>query len=143
MIYVKDYEDLLNRIGAGYFIHDINFVDDITSWARKNNRELGEPHHPMKLIPSDEDFLSMVIQSDIHEEVVDDVIKNLSIRWSVKDNATDMDRKLNSTKKRLIFCFLKERARTMKDVGGNELAEDEWVFDEMQLLGYFDEYVEE
>ena len=143
MIYAKDYENVLKKVGTSYFVNDMHFVDDIPSWARENNLELGEPHHPMKLVPVAEDSLRMVIQSDINEEVVEDVIKNLSIRWSVKDNATDVDRKLNSIKKRLIFCFLKERARTMKDVAGNALAEDEWVFDEMELLGFFDEYVEE
>jgi hypothetical protein len=55
------------------------------------------------------------------------------------DTVTDIDRKLNSVKKRLIFCYLKERARTMKDVGGDEQVEDQWVIEEMDSLGFFKE----
>jgi hypothetical protein len=67
------------------------------------------------------------------------VIRNLGIRWSLRDNVTNIESKLNSVKKRLVYCYLKERARSMKDVGGNDQVEDQWVIDEMEILGYFEE----
>ena len=137
MICIKDYEHDLQRLGSDYFISDIRYVPDIMEWAKENNENLGEPYNPMKLIVAQGNALTMVMQAEIPDEFIDNVIKNLSIRWSVQDNITNIDEKLNGTKKRLVFCFLKERARTMKDVEGNELVEDRWVFDEMETLGFF------
>lgn len=138
MICLKDYERDLRCVGSDYFISDLRYVPDIMEWSQKNGQDLGEPYHPMKLIVEAGNVLTMVLQAEVDEGVLDDVIKNLSIRWSVQDNRTNIDEKLNSTKKRLIFCFLKERARTMKEIGGNELIEDKWVFDEMENLGYLE-----
>ncbi len=139
MIYIKDYENELRNLGIEYFIHDLQYVPDLMSWAKENNQDLGEPHHPMKLIDKSGNGLTMVMQSEISDEMLNDVIKNLSIRWSLQNNTTDIDKKLNSTKKRLVFCFLKECARTMKDVGGDNLVEDKWVFNEMENLDFFNE----
>jgi len=139
MIAVREFEEDLRKLGNDYFIHALNQVPDIAAWAEENNRTLGEPHLPMKLIADNGDSLSMVIQSEISEAMLSDVIKNLAVRWSVKDNATDIEKKLNSTKKRLAFCFLKEYARTLDKVEGGELSEDEWVLEEMEYLGYFEE----
>lgn len=139
MILIKDYENLLKNLGIEYFIRDTQCVPDIMLWAKENDQDLSEPHYPMKLIASSGDGLTMVMQSEIDDEMLDDIIKNLSIRWSLRDNVTDIEKKLNSTKKRIVFCYLKERARTMKDVGGDDLVEDQWVFDEMDSLDFFKE----
>jgi hypothetical protein len=139
MITVKDYEDTLRDLGGNYLIHGIEFVPDLTLWAQQNGEDLSEPHQPAKLISKLQDNLTMIMQSEISEEMLNDVIKNLSLRWSLKDNTFDMDKKINSLKKRLVFCYLKERARSMKDIGGDDLVEDEWVMNEMERLGFFNE----
>ncbi len=139
MIYVNDYEGTLLNLGGQYFIKDIKFVPDLMRWAEENGKELAEPHNPMKLTAGPENTLSMVVQKEVKDEMINNVIKDLGIRWSLRDNVTDMDAKLNSVKKRLVFCYLKERARTMKDVGGDDQVEDQWVIDEMDALGYFKE----
>jgi hypothetical protein len=139
MINVSDYEEMLQKLGSQYFIKNFSAVPELMSWAKENNQDLSEPHIPMKLVANKDNSLSMVIQKQIKDERLDDVIKNLSIRWALHDTVTDIDRKLNSVKKRLIFCYLKERARTMKDVGGDEQVEDQWVIEEMDSLGFFKE----
>jgi hypothetical protein len=139
MVNVRDYEDMLRDLGRDYFIEELQFVPDIVSWAKENNRDLSEPHLPMKLIVKSEDSLSMVIQEHIHDEILADVIKNLGIRWSVRDNVTDIDQKFNSLKKRLAYCFLKEYAMALDKTGGDGLSEDEWVAEEMEYLGFFKE----
>jgi hypothetical protein len=93
----------------------------------------------MKLVAKTDDKLSMIVQSEISDEMLSAVIKNLSMRWSVKDNVTEIDKKFSNIKKRLAYCFLKEYARALKKVDGGEIAEDEWVFDEMEYLGFFKE----
>jgi hypothetical protein len=140
VIFLKDdCESVLKNLGKGYFIIDINFVPDIVSWAKENSQELGEPHSPMKLITTSGDTLAMVVQEVIKDEILDDVVKNLGIRWSVKENITDINKKLNSKKKRIVYCFLKEYARSLKKIDDDELSQDQWVLDEMAGLEFFKE----
>ena len=139
MIYVSEFEDVLRNLGGQYFVKDLRVVPDLMSWARENNQELSEPYNPMKLVAHTDNTLSMVVQKEIRDEMLNSVITNLGIRWSLRDTITNMDSKLNTTKKKLVFCFLKERARTMKDVGGDEQIEDQWVIEEMESLGFFNE----
>jgi hypothetical protein len=139
MIDIRDYQEELQKLGGQYFVKDLSPVPDLVSWSRENNQDLSEPYNPMKLVANTDDSLSMFVQEQIKDQKLDEVIKNLSIRWSLHDTVTDIDHKLNSIKKRLVFCYLKERARTMKDVGGDEQIEDQWVIEEMETLGFFKE----
>lgn len=139
MINIKDYDPVLKELGTDYFIGELQYVPDIISWAKEAGRDLGEPHSPMKLIADSDDSLTMIVQDNIPDEILSDVIKNLSIRWSVKDNVTNFDEKFNSDKKKLAYCYLKEYARALEKTEGNELTEDEWVLDEMEYLGFFNE----
>jgi hypothetical protein len=139
MIDIREYEEVLQKLGGQYFIKDLAAVPDLASWTKDNNQDLSEPYNPMKLVANTDDSLSMVVQKQIKDEELDDVIKNFSIRWALHDTVTDIDRKLNSIKKRLVFCYLKERSRTMKAVGGDEQVEDQWVIEEMESLGFFKE----
>jgi len=138
MILAEDYENILRDLGIEYFIQNIQFVPDLAAWAKKNNAALNEPHQLMKLVPSDNE-LTMVIQSEIPEEALDHLITGLDVRWSLKDNAADISKKLNSTKKRMIFSFLKEYARARKDFDGDELHQDDWAIKAMDNLGFFRE----
>jgi hypothetical protein len=139
MIDIRDYQEELQKLGGQYFVKDLSPVPDLVSWSRENNQDLSEPYNPMKLVANTDDSLSMFVQEQIKDQKLDEVIKNLSIRWSLHDTVTDIDHKLNSIKKRLVFCYLKERSRTMKDVGGDEQIEDQWVIEEMETLGFFKE----
>jgi hypothetical protein len=138
MILAEDYESLLRNLGIEYFIQNILFVPDLASWAMENSAGLSEPGQLMKLVPSDNE-LTMVIQSEIPDETLDNLIISLGVRWSLKDNVTDMSKQLNSTKKRMVFYFLKEYARSRKDFAGDELHEDDWAMRTMDNLGFFRE----
>ena len=139
MIDITKYETALKDLGGQYFIKDIQFVPDLTAWAKEKRQDLTEPYNPMKLVTSTGIGLIMIAQKEIKEEMLNDVIKNLDVRWTLRNTNTDIDGKLNSIKKRLVYCYLKERARTMKDIGGDEQVEDQWAIDEMENLGYFEE----
>jgi len=136
---IKECHEDLKKLGNDYFISELKYVQDIQQWAAENQNGLTEPHLPMKLVTEDNDNLSMIVQSEVPEENIDDVIRNLSLRWSVRDNTADLVKRLNSVKKRLAYCFLKEYARTLQKVDGEEISEDEWVLEEMDYLGYFNE----
>ena len=138
MILTKDYESVLRNLGTEYFIQNLQFVPDLLSWGKKQNIDLSEPHQLMKLVPAGTE-LTMVIQSEIPDDMLESIITNLSVRWSLKDNVNDLSKTLNSIKKRIIFAFLKEYARTVKNVGGDELIEDEWAIQAIEKLGFFRE----
>ena len=139
MILAEDYESILRNLGVEYFVGNIRFVPDLAAWAGKNNADLSEPGQLMKLVTSDSDELTMVIQSEFPEESLDSLITSLGVRWSLKDNVTDISKKLNSTKKRMVFSFLKEYARSRKGFAGDELHEDDWAIKAMDKLGFFRE----
>jgi hypothetical protein len=136
VVLLKDYESVLMRLSNDYFIGDLLYVDSVKEWTQENNHDLGEPPFPLKLIVKSEDELVMVVQSEISDKMLSDIIENLSSRWSVRGNATNLDKKLNSSKKRLVYCFLKEYASSLQKFDGDGLSEDEWVFEEMEYLGY-------
>jgi len=138
MILAEDYASLLQDIGREYFIQNVQFVPDLLSWGKKQNVDLREPHQLMKTV-SEGETVTMVIQSEIPDSMLDNVVTNLSVRWSMKDNVSDPSKILNSKKKRLVFAFLKECARITKNIGGDELIEDEWTMQAMEKLGFFRE----
>ncbi len=137
MIFVDDFDDRLRSLGSEFLIFDIQYVPDITSWAKQKNISLNEPAQPMKLITDEHNRLVMVVQSEINDKVLDGIINGLSVRWTVRDVAADIEKRLNSIEKRLAYYFLKEYARTKKDLAGDDLLEDEWAINEMEKLGFF------
>ena len=136
MIFASDYETLLNDIGNKFLIRELRYIPDLRTWAKKTGLDLNEPHQLMKLIAAD-DTITMFIQAEIPDQMLDDNIKNLSVRWSMVDNMTDMDRKLDNVKKRLVFSFLKEYARSLEDLKRDELLEDDWAMKVMDEMGMF------
>jgi hypothetical protein len=138
MIYAQDYDDVLRNIASEFFVSAVHYVRDLTSWSGEKGIGLSEPSQPMKLF-TEGNRLMMLIQSGIEDRVLDDTVRALSVRWALKDNVTDPAASLNSVKKRLAYCFLKEYARTVKKVAGDELLEDQWVIEEMEKLGFFRE----
>ncbi len=139
MIFTKDHDKILRELAQGYFAFDILYVEDLALWARSEDVDLSEPSQPMKLISGEGSKLIMVIQDGISEEMLNDNMKGLSVRWALKSTTSDPEKILNSTKKRLAFFFLKEYARTVKDIGGDEMIEDEWAIKEMKKLGFLNE----
>ena len=136
MIYAQDFEETLRKVGREFFIGDLRYVSDLLSWSKERRVDLSEPSQPMKLI-TDGGKLVLFLQSDMPEEMLDNVITALSVRWSLKDNAADPSGRLNSVKKRLAYCLLKEYARSDGKLAGDELLEDEWALRTMERLGFF------
>lgn len=139
MIYVKDYESVIRDLGEEYFVSDMRYVENLRAWADQTGTDLDEPNQPMKLITSSDDGLVMMVQDRVSEDTMQDLMNGLSVRWSLRDNVSDTEKLLNSLKKQLSFLYLKEYARTVEDVGGDDMIEDEWAVRELQKLGFFNE----
>jgi len=136
MIFTQDFDDMLRSLGREYLISNIRYVNNVSSWANKNNIPLSEPAQPMKLITEDGQLI-MMVQAEISDELLDGIINGLSVRWAVRNVAADMDKQLNSLEKRLAWYFLKEYARTKENLDGDELLEDQWAITEIEKLGFF------
>lgn len=136
MIYVQDYDEALRKTAVEFFVSPIRYVTDLRSWSRQKGVDLSEPSQPMRLFTEGKSLI-LIVQSEIQESMLGDVIRALSVRWSLKDNASDPAASLNSVKKRLAYCLLKECAKTVKGVAGDDLIEDEWTIKEMEKLGFF------
>jgi hypothetical protein len=138
MILAENYEDVLRSLGRDYFIQELQFVPNLAAWAEKQLVTLHEPYQLMKLVPSGA-MLTMVIQSEVPETMLDDLITGLGVRWSRINNLTDSEKKLNSVKKRLVFSFLKEYSRSLSELRDDELLQDDWTLKAMERLGFFRE----
>lgn len=136
MIFARDYENMLRNTGREFFIAEVRYVGDLLSWAKERRIDLSEPSQPMKLMAEGKGLM-LFVQSEIPDDMLNGVITGLSVRWSLRDNSSDPSKRLNSIKKRLAYCLLKECARTIGSLGGDELLEDEWAIKEMEKLGFF------
>ncbi|MGD0283235.1 MAG: hypothetical protein ABSB95_12840 [Dissulfurispiraceae bacterium] len=137
MIFINDFDDGLRNLAREFLVFDIKYVPDMLSWAEQNNIPLSEPGQPMKLTTGSDHILVMIVQEKISDELLDGIINGLGVRWTVRDVATDISKRLNSIEKQLAYYFLKEYARTKQDLAGDELLEDEWAIDQMEKLGFF------
>jgi len=138
MILTARYGGFLTNLGREYFVSRIEMVPDLKAWATQKGSELNEPAQPMKLIRENEG-LAMGVQAEVGEEALDNVITAVGVRWALRDTVTNIFERLNTVKKKLGFYFLKEYARTMKNVGGSEILEDDWAMQELEKLGCFRE----
>jgi len=136
MIYIQDYDEVLRKTAGEFFVSTLHYVGDLQSWSRQKGVDLSEPSQPMRLFTEGEKLM-LIVQSEIQESMLDDMIRALSVRWSLKDNVSDPATALNSVKKRLAYCLLKECAKTVKGVAGDEFLEDGWAIKEMEKLGFF------
>ena len=138
MIRVRDYQKMLQKTAGEFLVFTIHYVNDLGIWAKQKGVDLHEPAQLMKLMPS-QNKLMLIVQEEVHEDALEKVVTALGVRWSRKDNVFDPSGKLDSPKKKIAYCFLKEYARTLNDVGGDELIEDDWVLRKMENLGFFRE----
>jgi hypothetical protein len=92
----------------------------------------------MKLLPADNKLL-LFVQEDVEEEALEQVVRALGVRWSLRDNLSDPALRLNCVKKRIAYSFFKEYARSLHGVSGDELLEDDWAMREMERAGFFNE----
>lgn len=139
MIFLRDYQGILQDVAREYFVSRIEYVSDLLSWSKENRIPLSEPAQFMKLVSKDSSTLILFIQSEIEDRMLSGIVNGLSVRFALKDTVTDIDQLLNSDKKRVVYCFLKEYARTIQELEGDEMLQDAWAIKEMEKLGYFRE----
>ena len=135
----RDYYELFRYLMEehGLSQEDMLFVDDISEWCAEQGIPETDSERPFKIVLARLPECKMLIREYIPEGVVEERINALRLRDQLKNVAYDKADMLNSVRKKLAFLFLEEYTSSVPDLAGDELAADDWVFDEMERLGFF------
>jgi len=136
----KEYEPVFKRLLDNYclFLVDIRFVDSVYDWCREQDIQERDRNIPMKLVVDGGKGCTMVINENVQDRVVEDRINALRVRSALTNVASNKADRLDSDKKKLAYLFLSEYAATLPGMD-DEILADEWVFREMDKLGFFNE----
>jgi hypothetical protein len=118
------------------FPEDLVFVENIADWCRQNGIREPDRERPFRLISKGESGCKMLIKEDISYDAVHERLNASQIRSQLQNAASDRAALLDSDKKKLAYLFLSEYATSLPDLQDDLLA-DNWVFGEMERLGYF------
>jgi hypothetical protein len=118
------------------FPEDLVFVENIADWCRERGMAELERERPFRLISKGESGCKMLIKKNISAEAVQERINASRIRSQLQNAAFDRLDLLDTDKKKLAYLFLSEYATSLPDLQ-DELLTDNWVFGEMESLGYF------
>ncbi len=114
---------------------DVVFVENIASWCREHGVPENDEHRPIKLVSGNGSGVQMLIAEEIPDDVVEQRIKAIRIRSQLKNVAYDRTELLNSETKKIAYLFLKEYSSSFPELVYDELAADEWVFEQMDRIG--------
>lgn len=137
-MYTKEYYELFRYLMEQRCLlpESIVFVENIVDWCKENDVPETDKDKPFKLVSRSKGCL-MLVKEDVPENVIDDRIREMTIRDQVDNVAIDRGERLNSIQKKLAYLFLREYALSLPDVATDEILADKWTFDEMDRLGYF------
>ncbi len=130
--YVRDLAEHVNLKPS-----DVIIVEDLAAWCREHGLPEKDENRPLRYIAANGSGPRMLVREMIPDAVLEERISALRIRSQLKSVVYDRTDLLNSDMKKISFLFLKEYADTLPDLAGDELASDEWVFEQMGRLGMF------
>jgi hypothetical protein len=137
----KEFEPVLNGLLEEYclFLVELVFVDSVYDWCREQGVEERDREKPLRLVVQEgEKGCKLVIRDMVPEKVLRDRMKALEVRSALTNVASNKADRLDSDKKKLAYLFLGQYASTLPDME-DEILADEWVFKEMERLGFFKE----
>ncbi len=138
-MFVRDYEWYIRHLTEHVHMKpsDVVIVEDVAKWCREHGMPENDEHKPLKLVPGNGAGPRMLIAGMIPNEILEERIRALRIRNQLESVAYDRADLLNSDMKKVAYLFLKEYAANIPDLADDELAADDWVFEQMEQLGMF------
>ncbi len=138
-MFVRDHEWYVKHLSEHIHLKpsDIVIVENIASWCKEHGVDERDVHKPVKFVSGNGAGPRMLIAEMIPDTVLEERINALRIRNQLKSVEYDRADLLNSDTKKIAYLFLKEYATAIPDLDGDELAGDEWVFEQMDRLGMF------
>jgi hypothetical protein len=138
-MFVRDYEWYIRHLTVHVHMKpsDVVIVEDVAAWCKEHGVPERDEHKPLKLVTGNGAGAHMLIAEMIPDEVIDERITALRIRSQLKSVGYDRADLLNSGTKKIAYLFLKEYTSSIPDLAYDELAADEWVFEQMGQIGMF------
>jgi hypothetical protein len=138
-MFVRDHEWYLRHLTEHIHMKpsDVIIVENVAEWCKEHGVTENDPHRPLRFVSGNGSGPRMLISAMIPDEVLDERIRALWIRSQLKSVSYDRADRLNSETKKMAYLFLREYASAMPDLAGDDLATDEWVFEQMEQLGMF------
>lgn len=116
---------------------DLIFVENIADWSRKCGIREPDEERPLKFITHKDYGSKMLVKEDIPDKILNERLNALSIRGQLISVAHDRAELLNSEEKKLAYLFLSEVAHGIHEIH-DELLADDWAFEEMKYIGFFE-----
>ncbi len=138
-MFVRDHEWYIRHLTEHVRMKpaDVIIVEDIAKWCKEHGLPEKDKHKPLRLVTGNGTGTRMLIAEMIPDEVIEARITAFRMRNQIRSVGYDRADRLNSDTKKVAYLFLKEYATTIPDLEGDELAGDEWVFEQMEQLGMF------
>ncbi len=136
-MFVRDYEWYVRHLmeHLGRQPNDVLIVDDVGTWCREHGIAEKDERKPCKLVVGSDDGVRMIINELIPDDVVSERINALRIRSQLTNNVADRADRLNSATRKLAYLFLREYAANSPELINDDLAAEQWVFDQMDRFG--------
>ncbi len=138
-MFVRDHEWYIRHLSEHIHLKpsDIVIVENIASWCKEHGVDERDQHKPIKFVGGNGAGRHMLIAESIPDAVLEERITALRIRSQLKSVRLDRADLLNSHMKKIAYLFLKEYASSIPEFAGDDLASDDWVFEQMEQLGMF------
>jgi hypothetical protein len=138
-MFIKDYE--------WYFKHllehldmkesDLVIVESVAGWCREHGIREKDEQKPVKLVSANGSGRRMLVAAMIPDKVIEERINAARMRSQLKNLGSDWTEKLNSPTRKIAYLFLKEYSATMPELAHDDLAADEWIFEQLERIGVF------
>jgi hypothetical protein len=116
---------------------DVVIVENVAEWCKERGVPERDGNKPLKLVSGNGAGTHMLIAELIPDEVIEERINALRMRSQLKSVGFDRSDLLSSWTKKLAYLFLKEFASSIPELADDELAADDWVFEQMDRIGVF------
>jgi hypothetical protein len=138
-MFVRDYEWYIRHLAEHVHMNpwDVVIVENVAEWCEEHGLPERDGNKPLKLVSGNGAGTRMLIAEMILDEVIEERVNALRIRSQLKSVGFDRAELLNSRTKKLAYLFLKEYASSIQELANDELAADDWVFEQMNQLGMF------
>ncbi|HEY6010666.1 MAG TPA: hypothetical protein VIX18_04270 [Nitrospirota bacterium] len=136
-MFTQDYAWYLRHLmeHIGLDPKNLVFVSDVAEWCRERGIEEPDGKKPLKLVSGNGQGNRVVVGIRIDDDVMNERMTALSIRSQLRSVANDRSERLNSNTRKLAYLLFKEVADSRAEIQGDEFAEDEWIFEQMDEMG--------
>jgi hypothetical protein len=138
-MFVRDYEWYIRHLTEHVHMRpsDVIVVENVAEWCKEHGMLERDMNKPLKLVSGNGGGPRMLIDERIPDEVIEERINALRIRSQLKSVAFDRADLLSTGIKKLTYLFLKEYVTSIPELADDELAADDWVFEQMDRIGVF------